>query len=582
MMKPEGENVTAELAASGPDEPMRPASRREVAEKKGFEGVPMNKEARNSRSSPIRLLLIEDNEHDQFAFERSLRNSETAFEISVCERAEEALEILTASRDSFDIVVVDYDLPGITGMDFYRKMQHMNRLPPFVMLTGAGSENLAVEALQAGFYDYIIKDPGQGYLPLLPLKLADVKQRKSDRRARRKAQVALKKARDELEDQVAKRTAELLLTVQALEREVAEHQLARQQISIAYDALNSARSGIIITGADQRIRFANPACLRMFNYNTASDIIGIDASDLFSEGKNRKFGGLKLVALQSIGETQEFVAQHPDGTEFPVEAAFSEVADSDGVVVGKMASLLDITVRKKTEAALLESEGRLRELSHKILDAQENERRVVSQDIHDSISSSLAAIKMFMEQKVISMTGGPSNSDLTLEKIISMITDTIQETRRISAHLRPSILDDLGLCATIDWFCREFEKHYPQIQVVRQLEIEEDDVAEQSKVVVYRILQEAMNNLAKHSEADRVHISLAKFGNELKLCVADNGCGFDFEQIVSNRDPLSGHGLSNMRDRAEICGGKLEIRSKPKAGTTVELMLSCDSMSRVL
>jgi signal transduction histidine kinase len=180
------------------------------------------------------------------------------------------------------------------------------------------------------------------------------------------------------------------------------------------------------------------------------------------------------------------------------------------------------------------------------------------------------------------MSGGSSNGDLALEKIITMITDTIQETRRISAHLRPSVLDDLGLCATIDWFCCDFEKHYPQIQVVRQLEIEEDDVAEQSKVVVYRILQEAMNNLAKHSEADRVHISLVNFGNELKLCVADNGCGFDFDQINSNRDPLSGQGLSNMRDRAEICGGKLEIRSKPGAGTTVELMLPCDSMSRVL
>jgi len=542
----------------------------------------MNDEARNPISSPIRILLIEDDEHDQFAFERSLRNSETAFEISVCERAEEALKILPANKDSLDLVVVDYDLPGITGMDFYRKMQHMNHLPPFVMLTGAGSENLAVEALQAGFYDYIIKDPSQGYLKLLPLKLSDVKQRKSERRARHKAQAELKKARDGLEDQVAKRTAELLLTVQALEREAAEHQLARQQISVAYDAMNSATSGIIITGADLRIRFANPTCLQMFNYDSTGDIIGINASGLFSEGKSRKFAGLKLVVLQSVGKSQELIVQRADGTTFPVEATFSEVADSDGAVFGKMASLLDITARKKTEAALRQSEGRLRDLSHKILDAQENERRLVAQDIHDSISGSLAAIKIFMEQKLFSMTGRPPDGDFTLEKIISMITDTIQETRRISAHLRPAMLDDLGLFPTVDWFCREFEKHYPQIQVVRRFEIEEDDVADQLKVVIYRILQEAMNNLAKHSEADRVHISLVKFGNQLKLCVADNGCGFDIAQINSNRDPLSGHGLSNMRDRAEICGGKLEITSKPGAGTTIDLMLPCDSMIRGL
>ena len=154
-------------------------------------------------SSPIRILLIEDNEHDRAAFERALRNSEMPLSVSVFEKAEKALHELADGRNAYDLVVVDYDLPGMTGMDFYRRLQHSNNLPPFVMLTGAGSENLAVEALQAGMYDYIIKDPEQGYLKLLPLKLADVRQRKNERKARRKAQVELKKAHDELEKRVA-------------------------------------------------------------------------------------------------------------------------------------------------------------------------------------------------------------------------------------------------------------------------------------------------------------------------------------------------------------------------------------------
>ena len=236
---------------------------------------------------------------------------------------------------------------------------------------------------------------------------------------------------------------------------------------------------------------------------------------------------------------------------------------------------IDITARKKTEAAL-------HNISYKILDSQENERKLVAQEIHDSISGDLAAIKIRLEEKLHKMKGDPPDDTITLEKIISMIEDTIQETRRISARLRPSMLDDLGLFPTVDWFCREFEKQYPEIRVVRRLEVEEDDVAEQLKVVVYRILQEAMNNVAKHSEADRVHISLVKFGNELKLNVQDNGCGFDFEIISSNPNPMSGYGLSNMRDRAEICGGKLEIVSKPGAGTTIQLTLPCDSISPIL
>jgi signal transduction histidine kinase len=138
------------------------------------------------------------------------------------------------------------------------------------------------------------------------------------------------------------------------------------------------------------------------------------------------------------------------------------------------------------------------------------------------------------------------------------------------------MLDDLGLFPTVDWFCREFEKSYPEIRVVRQFEVEEDAVGEKMKVVVYRILQEAMNNVAKHSEAGRVFIDIVKFGNKLKLNVRDNGCGFDFETISANPNPMSGYGLSNMRDRAEICGGELYITSKPGDGTTLRLTLPCD------
>jgi signal transduction histidine kinase len=316
----------------------------------------------------------------------------------------------------------------------------------------------------------------------------------------------------------------------------------------------------------------------MFKYDLPSDIIGKNAADLFSAEKVKKFADVKLVVQQSVGQTQELSVQCADAAAFPVEVSFSEVTDSEGVVVGKMVSLIDITVRKKTEAALQESERRLRELSRKILDAQENERKLVAQEIHDSISGDLAAIKICLEEKLHKMKGDPPGNAISLEKIISTIEDTIRETRRISARLRPSMLDDLGLFSTIDWFCRDFEKYQPEIRMVRRLEIEEDDVPEQLKVVVYRIMQEAMNNVAKHSDADRMDISLVKFGDELKLSVQDNGCGLDFERIRSNPDPLSGYGLSNMRDRAEICGGKLEINSKPGAGTAVHLTLPRKSM----
>ena len=298
------------------------------------------------------------------------------------------------------------------------------------MLTGAGSENLAVEALQAGIYDYIIKDPDQGYLKLLPLKLADVRKRKMEHIARRKAQEELRRAHSELESRVAARTAELL-----------------------------------------------------------------------------------------------------------------------------------------------QSQTRLRRLSRKILASQENERKVLAREIHDSISGDLAAIKICLEDKLYRKKKNLPDDNVSLEKLITIINHTIQETRRISARLRPSMLDDLGLVSTINWYCRKFRDYCPQIRIKKHLEIEENDVPDQLKVVIYRILQEAMHNVARHSDADRVRISLKRSGNELALSVEDNGCGLEVERICINPDSMGGYGMANMRERAETCGGRLEVASEPGAGTAVRLTL---------
>jgi signal transduction histidine kinase len=226
---------------------------------------------------------------------------------------------------------------------------------------------------------------------------------------------------------------------------------------------------------------------------------------------------------------------------------------------------------------LMKAQTRLWLLSRKILEAQEIERKLVAREIHDGISGDLAAIKICLEERLHRMKDNPQKGEISLEKIISTINDTLQVTRRISAHLHPSMLDDLGLVSTIDWLCRRFEKYHPQIHVERQFEIEENDVPEQLKIAIYRVLQETMRKVAKYSAADQVQISLVKYGNELQLKVKDNGCGLDFESINSETDPMRGNGLTNMRDRAEICGGKLEIKSKPGAGTTIHLILPHDS-----
>jgi signal transduction histidine kinase len=135
------------------------------------------------------------------------------------------------------------------------------------------------------------------------------------------------------------------------------------------------------------------------------------------------------------------------------------------------------------------------------------------------------------------------------------------------------MLDDLGLMATIRWFCREFEKIHPDVQIDQQLAIEEDMTSESLKTVIYRVLQEALNNVVKHSNADSVRLSLAAHGDQIELTVEDDGCGFEVDAVLSSDDPLIGYGLCGMYDRANICGGACEISSSIGKGTTVRMSL---------
>jgi PAS domain S-box-containing protein len=128
-------------------------------------------------SVPLRILLVEDSEHDAVAFRRAFQKASAPCHIALCERAEEALAQLSKQEACFDLVVADYQLPGMSGLELYRELRTSNIPIPLVLLTGAGAEYLAVEALKAGVDDYIIKDASRGYIDLLPLVLPEVVQR---------------------------------------------------------------------------------------------------------------------------------------------------------------------------------------------------------------------------------------------------------------------------------------------------------------------------------------------------------------------------------------------------------------------
>ena len=151
-------------------------------------------------SLSLRILLVEDTEDDRLAFRRAFQGSELACEITECMRGEEALERLHTDASSFDLVVIDHGLPGMSGLELCKELLD-NQVPlPLVILTGKGSEELAVEALKTGVGDYMIKDPGRGYLELLPVVLPEVVRRHGDRLARKEAEEELQNINEELKN----------------------------------------------------------------------------------------------------------------------------------------------------------------------------------------------------------------------------------------------------------------------------------------------------------------------------------------------------------------------------------------------
>jgi signal transduction histidine kinase len=237
---------------------------------------------------------------------------------------------------------------------------------------------------------------------------------------------------------------------------------------------------------------------------------------------------------------------------------------------GHVVAALDITGWKRTEKLLRKSERRLRLLSSKLVQAQEDERRALARELHDGIGGKLTAIKYGIENVLNQPEPARTEEGISPEDIISVVNQAIDETRRVSRNLRPSGLDDLGLIRTISGLCRDLAR-LSGVSIEKDFDLEEGQLSDVLKITIYRILQEALNNAVKHSHADRIQIRLAADTDHINLAVEDNGNGFLIEETIPTGTDDQGVGIDSMRERAELTGGRLTLRSEPRRGTTVHV-----------
>jgi PAS domain S-box-containing protein len=304
-------------------------------------------------------------------------------------------------------------------------------------------------------------------------------------------------------------------------------------------------------------------------------IIGYPASD-FIDNKVRSFTSIvhpndvtKVIdctsdCLLNMGHFEmDYRLIHKDGSIHWVHDIFRGIKENDGQnwIDGV---LFDITEHRQVEEELRESRTSLRNLATRLQSVREEERTRIAREIHDEVGQALAAIKMDLSWMRKKLEKGQKLPEGKIQSMSQLTETTIQTVRRIATELRPRLLDDLGLAAAIEWQAKDFQK----LSGIRtSVAVKTGDLyfSEESKTAIFRIVQEALANVAQHAEATKVRISVGVIGNNMELKIQDNGKGIAAEQIS---DPES-LGLLGMRERAESLAGEIMIKGTPNKGTRI-------------
>lgn len=391
---------------------------------------------------------------------------------------------------------------------------------------------------------------------------------------RKQAESALQAARSELERRVDKRTAELGATNEKLRLQISEcerAELALRESEQKYATLvEDALIGVYIL-KDGKIEFANDKFADIYGYSK-DELIGMDSLDLVHPHDRPLVKKLREKRLKGEKVPIEYESKgvKKNGDTIWVMRSLSQINYEGAAAISGIVA--DITKRRKAEEALRKSDKELRILSNQLLSAEEKERKRIARELHDGIGQALSAIKFSVENALLELRQAKTPIDLgSLEAVIPLTQKAIEEVRRIVMDLRPSILDDLGILATIRWFCREFKNVYAGIRIETTINIKEDQVPRHLKTIIYRILQEALNNVAKHSRANFVHLWLQKNETRMELIISDNGGGFNLDQAMALKTSRRGFGLASMRERAELSGGTFSIDTVPGKGTTIKI-----------
>ena len=358
--------------------------------------------------------------------------------------------------------------------------------------------------------------------------------------------------------------------------------VAAREVLIAdrrVEGYDARLSGIIDSAMDAILTVDQTQTVVQFN-RAAEQLFGVSRNDALGAPLERflpqryraqhrshveRFGQTGTTS-RKMGDMTTLWALRADGTEFPIEASISHAVQEGQRYYTVI--LRDITRRKEYEAALEQSSAELRDLSARVLEAREEEKAHFARELHDELGQMLTALKMDLSELSRRMPAGDADLSARAAEMNVLLDRTVAATRRISADLRPLMLDDLGLADAAGWLVQEFARR-SGIECEMRIENAEA-LGEAPKVVstaVYRALQESLTNIGRHADARRAWVSLAARDGTVRLEVEDDGRGIGEADLAK----VKSLGLKGMRERFSYLGGALEIAPATRGGTRLSV-----------
>ncbi len=466
------------------------------------------------------ILIIEDADLDAELIEDELRESGVRFHSRRIQTREAFLAELKHARP--DIILSDFSLPHFDALEALSLLRKLKVEVPFILVTGTRSEEVAVECIREGADDYILK----ASLKRLPTSITKTLQKKAVEQARLKAEEALRHSEEQYR-LIAENTRDLISLVDMSGRFL--YASPSHQSSLGYQPERLA--------GEEFIELVHPE-------DRASVRQAWEQSMQHRESRN-----VEIRIRHASGDYQIF------------ESIGNWIVDEKSQPQRAVIVSRDITHRKESEQAL-------RGLPKLIREAQESERRRVARELHDSVIQILSSVKFrlqVVEEKLVDKHDDAWRDSL---KAKAHLEKAIQEVRRISRNLRPSELDDLGLAPAVRSLCSEFSER-TGMAVNLSIQKMPGTLPNDIELNLYRIIQEALGNIEKHSRATKVSLRLARQASKLCAAIKDDGCGFDIGAVRSRKNHPGGMGLVDMKERAALLGGQCELHSTPGSGTEI-------------